>query len=206
MANNIPTPEAGEVNQQPIAHEARGRALISPLDTFDVNIQVDYPYSIQNQGVRPGWNVPDLAVVNESINTIQQNQSTRFVGPQFASMVKQAVNPRTSSPRWTTVPNMGQALYTESKVQIHFSVNLTTAAAPDTVNLAIFRDGQKISQIYSIGTNQPGVPVLASGSYVDIQPSLMTFHHYELRWKCGSSMLTAVDSNRTFQCSSLRAQ
>lgn len=182
------------------------RPVVSSLDTWDQNTQIDYPFPAHVVGRRPAWNVPSLAVTAESINTIQQNQRTRYVAPTTAVRVVQPYSPQSNVAVWKVVPNMAQNIYTDSHVHIVFSINVATGTANDSPQFAIYRDGVKISQIFSTTTPAANHPVLVSGSYIDTKPSMRTTHVYDLRWKRGNSPLVAFGKDRTFQASNLRAQ
>jgi hypothetical protein len=104
---------------------------------------------------------------------------------------------------------MAQHLFVDSSVQINFMLMIATAQIPDTVNLQIFRDGQPISQIFYVSTTGAGVghsrQELGSGTYVDTGAALRKYHVYDLRWHIGTSTAYAIQRNRTFQASNLRA-
>lgn len=206
MPNNNPVSDQTQINGQAIQPATSPRPILSTIDTWDHATQIDYPIADQNVGRRPGWNIPSIGITNESINTITQNQTTRNNSQQVAVSVRRPSNSQNVLQQWKTVPNMSQRLYTTSQAQINFSVNITTASAPDSPNFAIFRDGRKLSQIYSITTTAANHPTPVTGSYVDTTPGMKAFHSYELRWQAASSAVVSFQKDRTFQASNLRAQ
>jgi hypothetical protein len=207
MPNGNPALDETQINNQAVDPPINPRPVLSSLDTWDQNTQIDYPFPAQNQQGRPGWNVPSVAVTNESVNTIQESQNTRFVSNKIATLSGVIPDPSTNLTQFRTVPNMSQVLYTDANVQITFSINAATTPAPDTANFAIFRDRVQISQVYHLTTVQSGVPTLLSGSYTDTRAGKLDNHTYDLRWHTsGNSRITAFGKDRTFQASNLRAQ
>lgn len=190
------------------------RPIVSTLDTWDQNTQIEYPVAPW-RGQRAGWNVPSVSIANESIATIRSSSQTRFVSPRIARRIGMAMNPITNQTFYTSVPNMAQTIRSDSQVQIHFTMT-ARAANLQAPFFAIFRDGMKISQEYrASGTPLPasapsGVTndFLVSASYVDTDPP-PGLHAYELRWHvdpANPGTVTAGNNNRTFQVSNLRAQ
>lgn len=198
--------DESQINGNTIQPTPRPRPIVSSLDTWDQETQIDYPFPAHQIGRRPAWNVPSLAVTSESVNTIQQNQRTRYVAPTVQVRIQQPVSPQSNAPIWKVVPNMAQNIYTDSHVQISFSINVSTGAVNDSPQFAIYRDGRKISQIFSTTTPAANRPVLVSGTYVDTKPSMRDTHVYDLRWRRGNSPVIAFGKDRTFQASNLRAQ
>lgn len=203
---NPTTTDESQIVGNTIQPVTKPRPIISTLDTWDQSTQIDYPTSAHSIGQRPSWNIPSLAVTSESVNTIQQNARTRYVAPMVPIQARTPVNPQTNVARWKVAPNMSQVLYTDSHVQITFSINISTSADGDSPQFAIYRDGVKISQIYSVTTAAANHPALVSGSYVDTSPTMRKNHVYDLRWKPGNSYVIAFGKERTFQASNLRAQ
>jgi hypothetical protein len=184
------------------------RPIISTLDTWDQDTQIEYPRP-PYQGRRAGWNVPSVAITSESINTIRSR--TRFVSPRIARRVGMVADPTTMLTYYTSVPNMAQTIRSDSQVQVHFTMTARTANFQSPY-FAVYRDGMKISQEYrSLGTTPTGLNThdfLVSGSYVDVNPP-PGLHTYELRWHVdpvAPGLMTAGANNRTFQVSNLRAQ
>ena len=206
MPNQNPTIDQTQIGGQQIQPSRLARPIISSLDTWDHNTQIDYPTPAQNQGARPGWNIPSIAVTSESVNTVQQNQQTRYTSPQIPITVRRPRNPTNTDLAWRPVPNMGQSILTTAHVQVTFSVNITTQSAPDSPQFAIFRDGRKLSQIYQATTVAANQPTLVSGTYVDTSPTMLKHHSYSLMWKRGNSGVIGFEKDRTFQLSNLRAQ
>jgi hypothetical protein len=184
------------------------RPMVSTLDTWDQNTQIDYHSNAAMPGRRAGWNIPSIAVTNESVNTIRSSAPTRFVSPSVPTRVAMLVDKTTSSLNYKPMPNMAQAIRTDSNVQISFSatVRTTPAFAP---YFAVFRDGRQISQVYRSSGAGANVDFLISGTYVD-NNAPMGWHTYDLRWKSDptvvAGVITAGQKNRTFQASNLRAQ
>lgn len=196
-----------EILSNRIDPERLPRPMVSTLDTWDDRTQIDYPFSAPHVGRRPGWNIPSVAVTNESINTIRSSLSTRFVSPRITLRAGIHSSPTTSSSGYKPVPNMAQALQTDSSVQIQFSMTCSSAGTLAPF-FAIYRDGVKISQEYRASGGGANIDFLVSGSYIDPNPP-KGWHTYDLRWHVNPtvpSTLTAGSKDRTFQASNLRAQ
>lgn len=182
------------------------RPILSTIDTFDQNTQIDYGHSATSVGRRPSWNVPSIAVTSESINTIRASASTKFQSPSVTTVAGMTKNPATTiSTEFRAVPNMRQVLKTDSNAHISFSLNVRTAAAPDRPIFAIFRDNVQISQYYYVTASTAGSDHPLNGTYIDTNPQLRKYHTYDLRWRAGSSRVTSLDTFRTLQASNLRA-
>jgi hypothetical protein len=199
-----------QVGSQRIDKPRVARPIISTLDTWDQDTQIEF-HLAPHVGRRAGWNVPSVAITSESINTIRSSSRTRAVSPRIARRVGMTLDPSTVSPYYTSVPNMAQTIKSDSQVQVHFSMTARTANFQSPY-FAVYRDGMKISQEYrSLGTTPTGPNThdfLVSGSYVDVNPP-PGWHTYELRWHVdpvAPGQLTAGSNNRTFQVSNLRAQ
>lgn len=183
------------------------RPIVSSLDTWDQSTQIDYHYNPALPGRRAGWNIPSIAVTNESVNTVRSSVATRFVSQTVPTRAGMLVDKTTNSQSYTSMPNMSQVIRTDSDVQISFSAVVSTVPvfAP---YFAIFRDGIKISQDYRNSGGGSGINFLICGAYVDTNAP-MGFHTYDLRWKVDPSValatITAGSKNRTFQASNLRA-
>lgn len=188
------------------------RPITSTLDTWDDRTPVDYGFNAASIGRRPSWNVPSIAVTSESVNTIKKSAPTRYQSSTQASVASQTSDPHTNQSRFRVIANMAQSIKPDSDVQISFSLMIATSTWPQTVSLAIFRDGQQISQVYYVSTAVAGVghsrQELATGTYVDTMPSALKYHTYDLRWHVGAGSGTtayAYQKQRTFQVSNLRA-
>jgi hypothetical protein len=185
------------------------RPILSTIDTYDQHTQIDYPFHAPVRGRRPGWNIPSIAVSNESINTIRTSTNVRFVSPSIPTPAGMFPNPTlpVSAPfEFLPIPNMTQSLFVDSSVQVTFFVSLSTASANALVELVVFRDNQQISQIFSVTTSAANSPTSATGSYTDTHASIKKRHVYQLRWKpTTATTITADFTNRTFQCLNLRA-
>jgi hypothetical protein len=182
------------------------RPVTSALDTFDQKTQVDYAVDPMQSGARPLWNIPAIAVANESVNTINSSAATQFVSVSVPTSAGMTANPFTRSTDFHVVPNMAQTIYTTSSVQISFSLNVSTETVPDEAVFALFRDGQQLSQTYTVTTSTAYAPVPLTNTYVDTNPARNTTHVYDLRWKRVTSAAIANGKTRTFQASNLRAQ
>lgn len=196
-----------EIGSNRIEPERLPRPMVSTLDTWDQSTQIDYPFLATHGGRRPGWNIPSIAVTSEPINTIRSSSNTRFVSPRIANRAAITQDATTSSTGYKPVPNMAQAIRTDSAAQVQFSLTArsTGTAAPF---FAIYRDGVKISQEYRQSGAGASIDFLVSGSYVDPDPP-MGFHTYDLRWHVDpvqGGTITAGGKQRTFQVSNLRAQ
>lgn len=182
------------------------RPMISSLDTWDQSTQVDYHNSVP-AGRRPGWNIPSIAVTSETVNTVRSSAPTRFISPAVpVHKVPMLLNKTTNAQAWKPMPNMAQTIRSDSDVQISFSASVSATPTTHSPFFAIFRDGRQISQVYrSSGTSI----FLISGAYVDTAAP-KGLHVYDLRWKVDPTVtggtITAVQINRTFQASNLRAQ
>jgi hypothetical protein len=192
---------------QPVFHP---RPILSTIDTYDQLTQIDYPFNAPHVGRRPGWNVPSIAVTNESVNTIRSSVATRFVSPSIPTPAgifpNPVVNPPPagSPPVFTPVPNMQQSLKVDSAVHITFFISIFTATVPDFVSFAIFRDNLQISQIFENTTSSTASATTVTGAYTDTKATFAR-HLYELRWSGGASQVKAFFKHRTFQVSNLRA-
>jgi hypothetical protein len=182
--------------------------MTSSLDTWDQNTQIDYAFNPASPGVRPSWTIPAIGILNEAVNSINSSTATpeQFISPTLATAAGMALNPFTNSTVFKVVPNMVQTIYTTAGVQISISMNASTNAVPDSADFAIFRDGQKISQVYQITTSVVFVAVPVNITYVDTSPARNVVHVYDLRWHRGAHALIANGRNRTFQVSNLMAQ
>lgn len=195
-----------EIESNRIQPERLPRPTVSTLDTWDQLTQIDYPFSAPHVGRRPGWNVPSIAVTNETVNTVRTSAATRFVSPSIATRAVMLVNKTKKSQFYKPMPNMSQTIKTDSNVQISFSATVATNSvfAPW---FAVFRDGVQISQVYRSSGAGANVDFLISGTYIDTH-ARAGFHTYDLRWKVDpavSGTITASQKNRTFQVSNLRA-
>ena len=181
------------------------RPVISTLDTWDQNTQLEYPFSAASIGRRPSWNVPSIAVTSESVNTIRSSAPTVTQSTTYANKAAMTLNPSNGDTMtWRVVPNMAQNLFVESNVQVTFTM-LLQSTQPTSPRFCIFRDGQKLSQEYQQAT-QANIRSLVSGAYVDTGASLRKYHVYDLRWRPQNVPIQSFNNNRTFQASNLRAQ
>lgn len=197
-----------EINSNRVDPVRYPRPIVSTLDTWDQSTQLDFHFNPALPGRRAGWNIPSIAVTNEAVNTVRTSMATRFVSQSVPTQASMLVNRSTNLSNYTPVPNMGQAIKTDSNVQVNFSAVLRTnlVFAP---YLAIFRDGIKISQDYRNSAGAANVDFLVSGNYVDTTAP-MGWHTYDLRWhvdpNVAQGLVFATGTNRTFQASNLRAQ
>lgn len=182
------------------------RPIVSTLDTWDQSTHLDYHYDPALRGIRPGWNIPSIAVTSETVNTVRSSAATRFVSPNVATRVGMLADKVMTLPHYKPMPNMAQVIRSDSDVQISFCVTVSAAPAGHTPYFAVFRDGVKISMDYRA---EAANYFLVSAVYVDTTVR-MGLHTYDLRWKVDPNVpnatVTANGRNRTFQVSNLRAQ
>lgn len=196
-----------EIDSNRIEPERLPRPIVSTLDTWDDRTQIDYPFSAAHPGRRPGWNIPSIAVTNETVNTVRTSAATRFVSPSIPVRAGMFVDKTTNAQFFKVMPNMAQTIKIDSNVQISFSATVQTnpVFAPW---FAIFRDGVQISQVYRSSGAGANADFLISGTYIDTNAPA-GFHTYDLRWKVDPGVtgtIIATKKNRTFQASNLRAQ
>src|SRR5260221_11671593 len=180
------------------------RPILSSMDTYDQNTQVEDYSDAFATGRRPLWNVPDLAYVNSKVTTIKSSASVTSASPAIATKAGILQNPATALTTFTVVPNLGQVIKASGPVQVSFAVNVSTLNANDPVSFAIFRCGTQVGQTFqgSAGAANTAFNVIAS--YTDNPP--LGNHVYDVRWKKGSSTATAIGTQRTIQVLNLRAQ
>jgi len=201
IADDNPEPSPKKV--QPFQPPVFPRPIISTLDTFDQNTQVEHLVDPFSPGTRPLWNTPAQAVVNEKVGTVKTSASVSGVSPAQATPSGIFPSPTTTSTSFTVVPNMAQVVKASGPVQISFALTLQTANANDPVSFAIFRNGVQASQTFKASAGA-ATPFSASGTYTDNPPSGNQV--YDVRWAKGSSTVTAVGTQRTLQVLNLRAR
>lgn len=179
------------------------RPILSTVDTYDQNTQVDHLTEAFSTGKRPIWNVPRVATTTEKIGTIKSSAAVTTVSPVLATQSGIISGPQTASVAFTVVPNMASVLKASGPVQITFALNVQTVNANDPVSFAIFRNGLQVSQIYR-GSGAANTDFHMAGTYTDNPPAGQAV--YDIRWKKGASTVTASGKNRTLQVSNLRAQ
>lgn len=179
------------------------RPILSTIDTYDQNTQVEHLSEAFSTGRRPIWNIPQIAVVSTKVGTIKQSASVTTVAPTLATQSGIIPNAITNLASFVVVPNMSAVLKASGPVQVTFSVNVQTANANDPVTFGIFRNGIQVSQSYQ-GSGAAATAFTVSATYTD-NPPLGT-QVYDVRWKKGSSQVTAVQKQRTIQALNLRAQ
>lgn len=179
------------------------RPILSTIDTYDQNTQVEHLEEAFATGKRPMWNIPTVAVVSSKVGTIKQSANVVSVSPNLATQSGILSGPTTNVATFTVVPNMAQVIRASGPVQVAFSLNASTANASDPVSFAVFRDGVQVSQTY-LGSGAANTAFSVIGSYTDNPPA--GNHIYDLRWAKGSSVVTAVGKQRTIQVLNLRAQ
>lgn len=183
------------------------RPVISSIDTWDQSTQIDYHYNPAMPGRRAGWNIPSIAVTNESINTVRSSIALRTASPSYATVAGMTDSPFTASTAFKAIPNMKRVLKTDSEVQITFFIDIQFSAINNQANFAIFRDNQQISQVFNATAATANLPQNVSGSYTDTNPTMKKIHVYDLRWqKVGGTEVISLGRRRTFQVSNLRAQ
>jgi hypothetical protein len=193
-------PESGVVYHPP----RLPRPILSTLDTFDQNTQIETYGDTFAVGRRPMWNTPNVAVSNEKVGTIRSSAAVSSATPSYPTQSGSLSGPSTTLTTFTVVPNMAQVIKASGPVQITFSLNASTANANDPGTFAVFRDGVQVGQQYKGSAGAGATAFSVTGSFTDNPP--LGYHVYDLRWAKGTSTLTAIGKQRSIQILNLRAQ
>jgi len=183
------------------------RPIVSTLDTWDQDTQIEFHSNPGQPGKRRGWNIPSIAVTAEPVNTIRSSAVVRFRGPQVPRRTVMLRDPSITSLTYLPVPDMAQTIKVDSNVQVNFHLNLKSNIDNDSPFFAIYRDRRKISQEYRAQGAAAGVDFSITTTFTDTNAPA-GLHVYDLRWHVQNSLsqITASQNNRTFQVSNLRAQ
>jgi hypothetical protein len=187
------------------------RPITSTLDNWDEKTKIDYGFSSASTGRRPLWNVPNVALTGESVDTIRSSFATRQDNPSLANVSARIQNPTmpvpaTTDPRpFKPVPNMAASIRPLASVQVNFVLQIATAQ-PTSPRFVIYRDGQRISQEYQQLTAGGDVRSLVSGTFLDSNPAAHQTHTYTLYCRPTNVAVTFFQLDRTFQVNDTKAQ
>lgn len=187
------------------------RPITSTLDTWDELTKLDYPSNPSSPGRRPLWNVPNIAITGESVNTIRSSVANRAANPSIAKLAATTVSP-TYAPGVSTanpfpfrpVASMSAAIKPTASVQISWSTQISSAIATSPM-FAIYRDGRLISQQYQQLTAGGNVRSNFAATYIDNTASPLKHHTYTLYCRPTNTPITFFQLGRVFQVSDLRA-
>ena len=187
------------------------RPILSTLDAWDETTKMEYPENPASPGRRPSWNVPDIAVTGEAVNTIRSSIANRQANTSIATVTATTVSPQYTNPSLTApgpfpfkpVANMSAVIKPTSSVQVSWSTSMFASVSTSPI-FVIYRDGRPISQQYhQVITG--GIQSNFSSTYVDNNATPLKYHTYTLYCRPTSTPVTFYQKGRVFQVSDMRA-
>jgi hypothetical protein len=188
----------------------RPRSYASPMDVDDTHLGYESPLMHVAPGTRRAmWSVPPLAVTHVPVNTLKSSavpvttQASQIQGAGTKSGV-------VASNVWAPLPNLELSLTVNGPVNMSATVPLQSTISSDPVQLAFYRRGQPLSQIFVSTTHAtPNSPTMHSVSFTD--PSVYTHsplnnETYQVWWKGASGNVSSPGVGRSFFVTSLIPQ
>jgi hypothetical protein len=183
------------------------RGFASPQDAYETDIGYDSPFMNFAPGARrPMWQLPPVAITHDPVNTLLSSvtpattQTAQITGGGSSAPVKATVS-------WGTVPNLELSLKINGPVHITATLPIQSTTASDPVQLAFYRNGALLSQIFQNTTHvNINTPTIVSLSFVDpspLQHSPLNIETYSLFWKGPSGNISSPGVARSMFLTSL---
>jgi hypothetical protein len=180
------------------------RTYFSPTDSYETEIGFDNPLVGHAPGrMRGMWQVYEQQQAHVPVTNLKSSGNSNS---NFTTAIQGGIpqNPVAPASGWAQVPQMAANIRaTGGPVVISGSVAVSSTAATDTVNFAIYRDGMLLGNHESHTIPTSSVSMRAMTVY-DNPP--IGLHVYAMYWKAGTGTLTAVSNQRNFYVLNLTPQ